>query len=80
MTELAWPTGITFTETQLFAFQNRGSIVLRFINLIMTFLATKLDKEINKLPAYPVGASSISKIKSFWFAFLLLEISWLNSS
>ena len=54
LTELAWPTGITFTGDSTFCISESWKHRITFHKLNNEFsLATKLDKEINKLPAYP---------------------------
>lgn len=54
LTELAWPTGITFTEDSTFCISESWKHRITFHKLDNDFsIATKLDKEINKLPAYP---------------------------
>ena len=54
LSELAWPTGITFTESSTFCISESWKHRITFHKLHDDFTsATKLDKEINKLPAYP---------------------------
>ena len=54
LTDLAWPTGLTFTEDSTFCISESWKHRITFHKLDNEFtLATKLDKEINKLPAYP---------------------------
>ena len=51
---LAWPTGLTFTEDSTFCISESWKHRITFHKLDSDFsIATKLDKEINKLPAYP---------------------------
>ena len=54
LSELAWPTGITFTESSTFCISESWKHRITFHKLNDGFTsATKLDQEISKLPAYP---------------------------